>query len=239
MDLSRNWLIPGEVQKKIENSTIFCAGCGLGALIALQATRVGFRRFILADGDIVTPDNLNRQPFFTEHIGKNKAEIVRALIKAINPEAEIQIIPRFLRRKEELTFLVEKSDFVVNTVDPDETFWELTEAARALKKVELHPLNVGWWSYVYVSLPEDPPLEEILGGKVYGYQLYQRLVSLAPQVALPPIVIEKLNEIIEGKLPFPQIATTSAVTAAINVSAIIQWLEKGRLEMNPIVVKVC
>jgi hypothetical protein len=42
---------------------------------------------------------------------------------------------------------------------------------------------------------------------------------------------------VKGELPFPQIATTSAVTAAIVVNVMIEWLEKGRLEKNPIVVK--
>jgi molybdopterin/thiamine biosynthesis adenylyltransferase len=74
MDLSRNWgLISEETQKKIENSIILCAGCGLGALVAIIAARAGFKNFILADGDRVEASNLNRQPFFIAHLGRNKA----------------------------------------------------------------------------------------------------------------------------------------------------------------------
>ena len=239
LDLSRNWgLISPETQRKIAISSIFLAGCGLGARIAEIAVRTGFKNFIVADGDKVEASNLNRQPFFQHQLGKNKAETTRELIVSINPQANVQVIPHFLQTKEEITPLVERAHFVVNTVDPDETFWTLNEISRTLKKVELHPLNVGWWSFVYVSLPDDPPLQEILGGKFYGYELYRKLVALAPQISLPQPILEKMDEIVEGKLPFPQIAPTSAVTATLSVSAMIEWLENGELKENPIVVRI-
>jgi molybdopterin/thiamine biosynthesis adenylyltransferase len=238
LDVSRNWgVISEETQKKIENSVVFSAGCGLGGLAVTFAARVGFRKFILADGDIVTPDNLNRQPFFVKHLGRNKASATAEIITEINPEAEIKIYPKFLEGNEEIFHLIKESNFVINTVDPNEAFWEIHEIARKLRRVELHPLNAGWWSFVYVSLPDSPSLDEVLGRRVYGYELYQRLVSLAPQVDLPLEILKKMEKIVRGELPFPQIATTSAVTAAIAVNVMIEWLEKGRLEKNPIVVK--
>jgi molybdopterin/thiamine biosynthesis adenylyltransferase len=238
LDLSRNWgLISPETQEKIKRATILCAGCGLGALIAEVATRIGFENFILADGDTVTESNLNRQPFFADDVGENKAKVTAKLIKHISPATKVEVVPQFLHSRDDMAALVAKSDFVINTVDPGEAFWELTEITRSLRKVELHPLNAGWWSFVYVSLPDSPPLEEILGGKVYGYELYQRLINLAPQIDLPQVVIKRLSEVIAGKLPFPQIATTSAVTAAIVVNAIVEYLEKGKLEKNTIAIK--
>lgn len=239
MDLSRNWgLISGETQKKIENSTILCAGCGLGALVAIVAARVGFKNFILADGDKVEVSNFNRQPFFVEHLGRNKAEVTAELIKTINPEANVEVIPHFLRTREELIPLVKKSDFIINAVDPDETFWELTEITRKFKKIELHPLNVGWYSFVYVSLPDGPSLEEIIG-KVQGFEVFRKLVTtLAPSITLPPPVIERLEEIGEGKIPCPQVVTTSVVTAASVVRIMIKILAREPLPSNPVVIEI-
>jgi molybdopterin/thiamine biosynthesis adenylyltransferase len=240
VDLSRNWgLISRETQEKIENATIFCAGCGLGALIATIATRIGFKHFILADGDKVEASNLNRQPFFLEHVGKNKAEVTSQLIKSINPEAKVQVLPRFLKTREEIIYLVWKSNFVVNTVDPDETFWLLTDISRNLRRVEFHPLNVGWYSFVYVSYPNTPPLEEIVGGKIKGFDLYKKLVmNLAPSVTLPSEVMEKLEKIEKGEIPIPQIAITSTNTANLVISVMIKILEgEAPLYPNPVVYR--
>jgi len=239
MDLSRNWLIPDETQKKIESCTFLLAGCGLGAVVAETATRVGFRNFILIDGDRVEPSNLNRPPFNTSCIGRNKAEVTSEIIRSINPEAKVEVIPHFLRPDEEMIRpLVEKADIIVNCVDPDETFWVLEEIARKHKKPTIHPMNVGWYAFVFFCSPENPSLEKLLGGKYYSFDFYRRLAGLAPEITLPSHVMDKLDKLATGELPIPQIAPTSLTTASLIVSMIIQWLEKGEVKENPAVRRI-
>jgi len=239
MDLSRNWLISDDTQKKIENCTLLLAGCGLGAVVAETAIRVGFRNFILIDGDRVELSNLNRPPFQRFHLQRNKAEVTEEIIHSINPEAKVEVIPHFLGPDEEmLRPLVERADIIVNTIDPDEALWRLEKVARHYEKPTLHPMNAGWYSFVFFSSPKDPPLEKLLGGKCYGFEFYQRLAALAPEISLPSHVMNKLDKLAKGELPVPQVAPVAMTTASLIVTTIIKWLENGKLDENPVVRKL-
>ncbi len=86
----RNWgFLTAQGQERIKEAKILLAGCGLGSNIAALAARTGFSRFILADGDRVEINNLNRQAFRLEDVGKNKAKATAELILEVNPEAEM------------------------------------------------------------------------------------------------------------------------------------------------------
>src|SRR5215472_3121838 len=68
--LSRNWgLISPEVQARLRDQVILAAGVGLRSEMVVQACRLGFRNFILADGDTVEVSNLNRQAFTHAQVG--------------------------------------------------------------------------------------------------------------------------------------------------------------------------
>lgn len=65
----------------------------------MLAARTGFTKFILADGDKMEVNNLNRQPFSLCQTGRNKAGATAELIKEVNPEAEIEVFPQFSPRR--------------------------------------------------------------------------------------------------------------------------------------------
>ncbi|HBM14928.1 MAG TPA: sulfur carrier protein ThiS adenylyltransferase ThiF [Lentisphaeria bacterium] len=76
--------------EKLKKSTVGIAGCGgLGSNVAMSLTRSGVGRLIIADFDNVVLSNLNRQFFFTNDIGKPKAEALKDNLKKINPYIEI------------------------------------------------------------------------------------------------------------------------------------------------------
>ena len=59
---SRNLgLLTDQDQEKLANVTLLIAGCGVGSLIAISATRLGFRKFVLVDGDRVELSNTSRR----------------------------------------------------------------------------------------------------------------------------------------------------------------------------------
>ena len=114
----QNWgFLSEKEQDLIGSTTVLLAGCGLGSNVAVLAARTGFQHFIAANGDLVEASNLNRQAFRVEHLGQNKAEATSRLIREVNPDAEVEVVPRFLQA-EDADAIVERSGLVVNMVDP-------------------------------------------------------------------------------------------------------------------------
>ncbi|MBN2161589.1 MAG: sulfur carrier protein ThiS adenylyltransferase ThiF [Pontiellaceae bacterium] len=76
---------PG-VHEKIKSATVGIAGLGgLGSSIAVALARIGVGKLILADFDVVEPSNLNRQQYFIDQLGMNKADAIEENLKRINP----------------------------------------------------------------------------------------------------------------------------------------------------------
>ncbi|MBU1023021.1 sulfur carrier protein ThiS adenylyltransferase ThiF [bacterium] len=58
---------------------------GLGSNVAIMLARSGIGKLIVVDYDDVEIENLNRQHFFLEHVGKPKVEALGEIIKKIVP----------------------------------------------------------------------------------------------------------------------------------------------------------
>src|SRR5512133_738318 len=79
-------------QRKVKNTKIGIAGAGgLGSNSALGLIRWGFDTFIIADFDIVSLSNLNRQQYLASDIDKPKVECLRRNLLAINPDVTCEI----------------------------------------------------------------------------------------------------------------------------------------------------
>jgi sulfur carrier protein ThiS adenylyltransferase len=75
-----------DIKDKIKQAVVGIAGCGgLGSNAAIALARIGVKKLIITDFDIVEPSNLNRQQFFISDIGKNKTDALGKFIKSINP----------------------------------------------------------------------------------------------------------------------------------------------------------
>lgn len=84
----------------LKNAIIGVAGLGgLGSNIAIFLARVGVKKLILADFDIVEPSNLNRQNFFVNQIGLYKTKAIKNLISQINPFVEVETFEIYLNEK--------------------------------------------------------------------------------------------------------------------------------------------
>jgi sulfur carrier protein ThiS adenylyltransferase len=81
-----------EQLSKIRSVRVGIAGVGgLGSNCALALVRCGFEKFVIADFDIVSVSNLNRQQYFPEEIGKPKVECFVAYLQKINPSIDCRI----------------------------------------------------------------------------------------------------------------------------------------------------
>jgi len=76
-----------------QNAVVGIAGAGgLGSNIAVSLARAGIGKLIIADFDIVTLENLNRQQFFLDQADQPKVEALRDNLAKINPYCEVVAI---------------------------------------------------------------------------------------------------------------------------------------------------
>jgi sulfur carrier protein ThiS adenylyltransferase len=74
----------------LKTKTVGIAGCGgLGSNCAMALARVGIGRLILADFDVVSDSNLNRQYFFRDQVGKLKVYALKDNLLRVNPDVKI------------------------------------------------------------------------------------------------------------------------------------------------------
>ena len=99
----------------IQDKVIAIFGLGGVGGTALEAlARTGFNRFIIVDFDKVDASNLNRQILYTfKDVGRNKVEVAKERILAINPDADIKA---FMGKAQEFDFN-QRIDFVVDAID--------------------------------------------------------------------------------------------------------------------------
>ena len=137
--------IAQNIQDKIRNTRLLIAGCGMGSMFAEGALRLGCQHMILADGDIVSSHNLNRQNFTNDDVGHSKVKALQARLLSISPQADIQILDAFVT-SDILEDLVGRVDVVFDTIDflDLETIIQLHEECHRQGKPVISALNIGW-----------------------------------------------------------------------------------------------
>jgi sulfur carrier protein ThiS adenylyltransferase len=79
-----------EIKKRLSTKTVGIAGAGgLGSNCAMALARVGVGKLIIADFDVVTENNLNRQYYFFDQIGLKKTKAIQENIRRINSRVEV------------------------------------------------------------------------------------------------------------------------------------------------------
>jgi len=142
--------IRDETQIKIRNTTLLIAGCGIGSSLAVCATRMGFEKFVLVDGDVVDAHNLNRQFYDFADVGRSKVEALKDKILRINPEAQIQAIEENLTAHN-IDQIVSTVDMVLDTVDFLDlpAILHLHQSAKQHNVAILTALSVGFGALVW------------------------------------------------------------------------------------------
>lgn len=78
------------IQSLLSKGNVAIAGLGgLGSNIAYSLARIGVGHLHLIDFDVVDITNLNRQQYFTRHIGLYKTDALKSLLLDINPYLDI------------------------------------------------------------------------------------------------------------------------------------------------------
>lgn len=78
--------------KEITNKKVAIVGCGaIGSNVALSLARMGIKRFLLIDIDIVEKGNISRQTYTHKECKMFKCGALKNQLEAINPEISVSI----------------------------------------------------------------------------------------------------------------------------------------------------
>lgn len=119
MDKSRTEILIGkENVELIANKKIAIVGVGgVGGACAISLARCGVENFTLIDFDKVSSSNLNRQVVaFQQTIGKNKVDVLKEMILAINKNAKVNAVAEKIC-KENVKKLISDFDLVIDAID--------------------------------------------------------------------------------------------------------------------------
>lgn len=231
-------LITGEEQQKLARSLVVIAGCGgVGGLHAHTLARLGVGRFRLTDFDTFSVANFNRQIGATmETVGKDKAEVTAAMVRAINPDAEVAVVPGGVTRENADDF-VRGAGVVVDGID----FFslgarrELFAAARraGIPAVTAGPLGFG--ATLHVFGPEGMTFDEYFDlhdGQGPFDQLVNFVLGLAPAgLHLPYLDLGTVNPA-TGRGP-SSIVGTQLAACLVGAESVRILLGRGRSPEAP------
>jgi molybdopterin/thiamine biosynthesis adenylyltransferase len=116
---SRNLgLISPDEQRKLRISKVAIAGTGgVGGIDLVTLARLGIGQFCIADSDIYELPNINRQyGALTRTFGLKKAEVMREMLKDINPYAKITVFDSGINEKNINDFL-KNADVFIDGID--------------------------------------------------------------------------------------------------------------------------
>lgn len=120
--------LSAEQRKRLASARVGVAGAGgLGSNCAVLLARSGIRRFAIADPDVVSISNLNRQHFFPRHLGLPKVEALGDVLRGLHPSLDLVLEPRALDGAAACAFFA-GCDVVVEAVDDPAVKKALVEA---------------------------------------------------------------------------------------------------------------
>lgn len=112
-------LIGRDGVEKLRNARVIIFGIGgVGGYVAEALARAGIYNMELVDKDTVSVTNINRQIIADRNtVDREKTEVMRDRIAAINPEAKVKVRNCFYLPETRMEFDFKDYDYVVDAVD--------------------------------------------------------------------------------------------------------------------------
>jgi sulfur carrier protein ThiS adenylyltransferase len=116
-----NKLKSEKIKKKLLDSSVGIAGLGgLGSNAAVALARAGVGKLVLIDFDLIERDNLTRQYYFLDQVGRAKVDALKSSIKRINPNINI-VVHNLKLNKGSMEKPFKDVDVVIEALDNAET----------------------------------------------------------------------------------------------------------------------
>src|SRR5262245_3085970 len=128
-----------EGQKKLLNAKVLCIGAGgLGCPISLYLAAAGVGTIGLADVDVVSPSNLQRQVLFgTSDVGEDKVKAAAKKLKDLNPDIKV-IEHKTIVNSENVLDLIKDYDIIIDGTDNFPTRYCVGDACVIAKKPNVY-----------------------------------------------------------------------------------------------------
>ena len=128
------YVIGDDAVEKLKQAKVILFGVGgVGSFCAEALARVGVGTLTLVDPDDVSTSNINRQLIALHStVGKNKAEVMKARIADINPEANVSAIPMFYLPENADEIDLSEYDIILDAIDTVSAKIELAVRADKL-----------------------------------------------------------------------------------------------------------
>ncbi len=141
-----------EGQQRLRRARVLIVGMGgLGCPIALYLAAAGVGTLRLADDDVVSVSNLQRQVLYTEQeLGLPKVDCAAQRLTALNSEIKILPYPTRLTTAEETEKMMADMDIVVDACDNFATRYLLSDACARLSKPLVYGAICGFEGQVSV-----------------------------------------------------------------------------------------
>ena len=119
--LERTSLLLGDEKlEKLRKANVLIVGLGgVGAYAAEMIARAGVGRMTIADADVVSESNINRQLIALHStVNRPKSEVMAERLRDINPAIELTVVSRFIKDDETDALLdSDRFDYVVDAID--------------------------------------------------------------------------------------------------------------------------
>ena len=106
---------------RLDGACVMVIGLGgVGSNCVEALARGGVGNLVLLDRDVVAPSNVNRQAVaYASTIGRPKADVARAMVLDINPEARVTAVQAFLPKDgiDQTLAPLPRPDYVVDAID--------------------------------------------------------------------------------------------------------------------------
>lgn len=113
-------LLGDEKLERLRRAHVLVVGLGgVGAYAAEMLVRAGIGRMTIADADVVSPSNINRQLVALHStVGRPKAEVLAERLRDIAPDLQLTVVVKYIRDEETYTLLdAAPYDYVVDAID--------------------------------------------------------------------------------------------------------------------------
>ena len=118
--LERTELLLGrEKLERLRRSRVLVVGLGgVGAYAAEMIARAGVGHMTVADADVVSESNINRQLIALHStVGRPKTEVMAERLRDINPDIDLHTVARFIKDEETYALLdSDRFDYVVDAI---------------------------------------------------------------------------------------------------------------------------